>query len=102
MGEGHTYGFGAVGGARFKDPIVGRLERFRRRFAEFGAPVPAYLAALQSDEQLHFGAIEWVEVDEWHRGRVVLLGDAAHAPPCEGHPPTPERPPWPLFRADRR
>jgi 2-polyprenyl-6-methoxyphenol hydroxylase-like FAD-dependent oxidoreductase len=81
MGEGHTYGFGAVGGARFKDPIVGRLERFRRRFAEFGAPVPAYLAALQSDEQLHFGAIEWVEVDEWHRGRVVLLGDAAHAGP---------------------
>jgi 2-polyprenyl-6-methoxyphenol hydroxylase-like FAD-dependent oxidoreductase len=81
MGEGHTYGFGAVGGARFKDPIVGRLERFRRRFAEFGAPVPAYLAALRSDEQLHFGAIEWVEVDEWHRGRVVLLGDAAHAGP---------------------
>jgi 2-polyprenyl-6-methoxyphenol hydroxylase-like FAD-dependent oxidoreductase len=81
MGEGHTYGFGAVAGARFKDPIVGRLERFRRRFAEFGAPVPAYLAALQSDEQLHFGAIEWVEVDEWHRGRVVLLGDAAHAGP---------------------
>ncbi|SDR59307.1 2-polyprenyl-6-methoxyphenol hydroxylase [Rhizobiales bacterium GAS113] len=81
MGEGHTYGFGAVGGARFKDAIVGRLERFRRRFAEFGAPVPAYLAALQSDEQLHFGAIEWVEVDEWHRGRVVLLGDAAHAGP---------------------
>ena len=62
-------------------PLVGRLERFRRRFAEFGAPVPAYLAALQCDEQLHFGAIEWVEVDEWHRGRVVLLGDAAHAGP---------------------
>ena len=81
MGEGHTYGFGAVGGARFNDPLVGRLERFRRRFAEFGAPVPAYLAALQCDEQLHFGPIEWVEVDEWYRGRVVLIGDAAHAGP---------------------
>ncbi|PYO58099.1 MAG: hypothetical protein DMD83_05850 [Candidatus Rokuibacteriota bacterium] len=33
------------------------------------------------DEQLHFGAIEWVDVDEWHRGRVVLIGDAAHAGP---------------------
>ena len=53
MGEGQTYGFGAVGGARFNDPLVGRLERFRRRFAEFGVPVPAYLAALQCDEQLH-------------------------------------------------
>jgi 2-polyprenyl-6-methoxyphenol hydroxylase-like FAD-dependent oxidoreductase len=81
MGEGYTYGFGAIGGARFNDPLAGRLERFRRRFAGFGAPVPAYLAALQSDEQLHFGPIEWVEVDEWYRGRVVLIGDAAHAGP---------------------
>ena len=56
MGEGYTYGFGAVGGTRFNDPLVGRLERFRRRFAGFGAPVPAYLAALQSDEQLPFWA----------------------------------------------
>jgi FAD-dependent urate hydroxylase len=81
MGEGYTYGFGAVGGTRFLDPLVGRLERFRHRFAEFGGPVPAYLAALQCDEQLHFGAIEWVEVNEWHRGRVILIGDAAHAGP---------------------
>jgi 2-polyprenyl-6-methoxyphenol hydroxylase-like FAD-dependent oxidoreductase len=81
MGEGHTYGFGAVGGARFKDPIVGRLERFRRRFVGFGGPVPAYLAALQSDEQIHVGPIEWVELDEWYCGRVVLIGDAAHAGP---------------------
>jgi 2-polyprenyl-6-methoxyphenol hydroxylase-like FAD-dependent oxidoreductase len=81
MGEGCTYGFGAVAGERFEDPLAGRLERFRGRFAEFGAPVPAYLAVLQSDEQLHFGAIEWVDLDEWHRGRVVLIGDAAHAGP---------------------
>jgi 2-polyprenyl-6-methoxyphenol hydroxylase-like FAD-dependent oxidoreductase len=81
MGEGCTYGFGAVDGERFEDPLPGRLERFRLRFAEFGTPVPAYLAVLQSDEQLHFGAIEWVDLDEWHRGRVVLIGDAAHAGP---------------------
>jgi hypothetical protein len=31
MGEGYTYGFGAVDGDRFEDPLVGRLERFRRR-----------------------------------------------------------------------
>jgi FAD-dependent urate hydroxylase len=81
MGEGYTYGFGAVDGSRFEDPLVGRLERFRRRFVGFGAPVPAYLAGLQSDEQLHVGPIEWVELDEWYRGRVVLIGDAAHAGP---------------------
>jgi len=81
MGEDCTYGFGAVGEKRFEEPLAGRLERFRRRFAGFGAPVLAYLAALQSDEQLHFGPIEWVAVDKWHRGRVVLIGDAAHAGP---------------------
>jgi FAD-dependent urate hydroxylase len=81
MGEGHTYGFGVVDGKRFEDPLAGRLDRFRRRFAEFGAPVAAYLATLQSDHDLHFGPIEWVELDEWYRGRVVLIGDAAHAGP---------------------
>jgi len=81
MGEGHTYGFGVVDGERFEDPLAGRLDRFRHRFAEFGAPVPAYLAALESDHDLHFGPIEWVELDQWYRGRVVLIGDAAHAGP---------------------
>ncbi|HLW92526.1 MAG TPA: FAD-dependent monooxygenase, partial [Roseiarcus sp.] len=27
----------------------------------------------------HCSAMEWVDVDEWHTGRVVLVGDAAHA-----------------------
>ena len=53
----YTYGFGAVDGVRFEDPLVGRLERFRRRFAGFGEPVPAYLAALQCDEQLIVGRL---------------------------------------------
>ena len=81
MGEGSTYGFGAIDGSRFEDPLVGRLERFRGRFVGFAEPVPTYLAALQRDEQLHVGPIEWVELDVWYRGRVVLIGDAAHAGP---------------------
>jgi 2-polyprenyl-6-methoxyphenol hydroxylase-like FAD-dependent oxidoreductase len=82
MGDGHTYAFGAVAGPRCDDPMDGRLERFRDRFADFGGPVPAYLAALEHDEQLHVGPFEWVELDRWHTGRVALIGDAAHA-----HPP---------------
>jgi len=81
MGDGRTYGFGAVGGPRVDDPLPGRLERFRRRFEAFGGPVPEYLASLECDEQLHFGAIEWVDRLYWHSGRVVLIGDAAHAGP---------------------
>lgn len=81
MGRGQTYGFGALVGERFEDAHAGRLDRFRRRFAEFAPPVPAYLAGLQADHDLHCGPIEWVELDAWYRGRVVLIGDAAHAGP---------------------
>ena len=81
MGDGHTYGFGGIGEPRFPDPLEGRLERVRKRFAGFGGPVPEYLVSLSCDEQLHCGPIEWVELDRWHRGRVVLIGDAAHAGP---------------------
>jgi 2-polyprenyl-6-methoxyphenol hydroxylase-like FAD-dependent oxidoreductase len=79
--EESTYGFAGLDGERFDDPPAGRLERLRQRFEGFGGPVPAYLAALQHDSQIHFGPIEWVELRRWHAGRVVLIGDAAHATP---------------------
>ncbi len=81
MGDGYSYCFASTGESQFEDPLEGRLERFRHRFRTFGGPVPAYLAALEHDEQLHFGPIEWVDLAEWHSGRVVLIGDAAHASP---------------------
>ncbi len=81
MGDRHTYGFGIEVSPRFNDPLHGRLERVRKRFTGFGGPVPEYLASLSCDEQLHCGPIEWVELDRWHSGHVVLIGDAAHAGP---------------------
>src|SRR5262249_13313339 len=30
-------------------------------------------------EQIHCAAVEWVEPGAWRSGRVVLIGDAAHA-----------------------
>ena len=81
VGGGHTYSFAAIDSEQIDDPLPGRLSRFRRRFAAFGGPVPEYLAALESDEQLHFGPIEWVDLDSWHAGHVILIGDAAHAAP---------------------
>jgi 2-polyprenyl-6-methoxyphenol hydroxylase-like FAD-dependent oxidoreductase len=81
VGDGGTYGFAGLDGERFDDPPAGRLERLRQRFEDFGGPVPAYLAALQHDDQIHFGPIESVELSCWHAGRVVLIGDAAHATP---------------------
>lgn len=79
MGNGQTYGFANVTEPRFRDAIQGRLERLRKRFAAFGEVVQEYLGALESDEQIHCSAIEWVEQEAWHVGRVVLIGDAAHA-----------------------
>ena len=81
VGDGQTYGFAGLDSERFDDPPAGRLERFRARFAGFGGPVPAYLEALERDQQLHAGPIEWMDLDRWHQGRVVLIGDAAHAAP---------------------
>jgi 2-polyprenyl-6-methoxyphenol hydroxylase-like FAD-dependent oxidoreductase len=79
--DGRTYGFGAQAGEWLDDPAAGRLERLRQRFGGFGGPVPDYLAGLQRDGQIHFGPIEWVDLSCWHSGRVVLIGDAAHAAP---------------------
>jgi 2-polyprenyl-6-methoxyphenol hydroxylase-like FAD-dependent oxidoreductase len=79
VGEGRTYGFAYVYQPRFRDPVEGRLERLRQRFATFGPAVQEYLASLERDEQVHCAAMEWVDVEEWYAGRVVLVGDAAHA-----------------------
>ena len=79
VGDGRTYGFGNVTVPRLQDAAEGRLERLRDRFAGFGRLIQDYLASLECDEQIHCGPIEWLELDRWHRGRVVLVGDAAHA-----------------------
>ena len=76
---GHTYGFGHVTQEQSHDPVEGRLDRLRARFASFGSTVQDYLASLETDEQIHCSAIEWIEHSPWHTERVVLIGDAAHA-----------------------
>jgi 2-polyprenyl-6-methoxyphenol hydroxylase-like FAD-dependent oxidoreductase len=79
IGNGQTYGFGNVSEPRFHDPVQGRLERLRERFAAFGGLVQDFLTGLSADEQIHCSAIEWVDQTAWYRDRVVLIGDAAHA-----------------------
>jgi FAD-dependent urate hydroxylase len=59
--------------------VEGRLARVRERFAHFGDIVQEYLAVLDSDAAIHCSAIEWLDEKRWCTGRVVLIGDAAHA-----------------------
>jgi 2-polyprenyl-6-methoxyphenol hydroxylase-like FAD-dependent oxidoreductase len=79
VGGGRTYGFGHVAEPHFHDDVRGRLARLRCRFDGFAEPVQEFLTALERDEQVHCSTVEWVDQEEWHRGRVVLIGDAAHA-----------------------
>jgi 2-polyprenyl-6-methoxyphenol hydroxylase-like FAD-dependent oxidoreductase len=81
MGDGHSNVFGGVGIPRSHDPVQGRLERFRKRFTGFGGQVQECLAAISSDKQIYCGPIELVKIYSWRKGRVVLIGDAAHAGP---------------------
>jgi 2-polyprenyl-6-methoxyphenol hydroxylase-like FAD-dependent oxidoreductase len=71
--------FGEVWMSPIHDPLPGRIARLRQRFAGFGEHVQAALSALSQDEQVYCNPAEEVNLDRWHRGRVVLIGDAAHA-----------------------
>ena len=48
--------------------------------APFGGDIPAIRAALGEHSQINYRPLEWLLLpDPWYRGRVVLIGDAAHA-----------------------
>lgn len=85
-----------IGFARYHDKILGvatfRSERTdfdhrdpdsgRRLLTEaFGGHeawrVAEILAALTADPDLYFDTVAQIHLDSWHRGRVVLIGDAA-------------------------
>jgi 2-polyprenyl-6-methoxyphenol hydroxylase-like FAD-dependent oxidoreductase len=49
-------------------------------FAGLGWEVPRLLDALRDSPDLYFGSVSQVHLPCWSRGRVALLGDAAHCP----------------------
>ena len=61
------------------DPAQGSIERLRENFADFAGPVREVLARLGPADPIHFSAIEEVAHQCYGQGRVVLIGDAAHA-----------------------
>jgi 2-polyprenyl-6-methoxyphenol hydroxylase-like FAD-dependent oxidoreductase len=64
----------------FDEPPGGVVVRLRERFGDFAGPSAAALDALEpGDQPVHLGPAEEVARDVWRAGRVVLIGDAAHA-----------------------
>ena len=61
------------------DPVETRVERARNAFHDFGGIVPWVLSELPAPEEMLPLEFSDVCLDRWTHGRVVLIGDAAHA-----------------------
>jgi FAD-dependent urate hydroxylase len=73
IGDGRAYCYCDVVSDGDEKPEPARL------FADFAQPVPELLESMSDPARVHRSAIEEVSLDSWTRGRVVLIGDAAHA-----------------------
>ena len=76
--DGRTYWYAAANageGQRNSD----ELEELRGQFGTWHEPIPAVLAHTEPRAVLRHDIYRLPKLDSYHRGSVVLLGDAAHA-----------------------
>lgn len=90
LGRGLRFGTVPIGGGRVAwwatanepenadDGAEGRKAKLLRLFGGWHAPVPGLIQATPEDEILKSGTYDRPPVRRWGRGRVTLLGDAAH------------------------
>jgi 2-polyprenyl-6-methoxyphenol hydroxylase-like FAD-dependent oxidoreductase len=79
VGRNRLYCYADLATFATEDPTEGDLGRLRALFGDFAEPVPSILGGLDGFDAIHFAPIGEIALDSWGRGRVVLLGDAAHA-----------------------
>jgi 2-polyprenyl-6-methoxyphenol hydroxylase-like FAD-dependent oxidoreductase len=76
VGEGRVYGYAA----RTRGGNTGSDRSWLARAAEgFPEPVSAAVTQALQGSELHHGRVDEVRLEQWHNGRLVLIGDAAHA-----------------------
>ncbi|MCL6604824.1 MAG: FAD-dependent monooxygenase [Paenibacillus sp.] len=80
LSGGRLYWF-ALYKAPFKDPaaITVTPEQLLSRFAAFHFPIPQLLERVTADSMIHTDLIDTRSLPQYAFGRVLLLGDAAHA-----------------------
>jgi len=61
------------------DPVESRIDRIQETFKNFGGLVPEILEGLNDPNEIFHGYYNDLRMKKWHKGRVVLVGDAAHA-----------------------
>lgn len=61
------------------DPLEERIVRLRERFGDFAWMIPDILQSMHDPMEIFADDIDQVSLETWYRGRVALLGDAAHA-----------------------
>jgi 2-polyprenyl-6-methoxyphenol hydroxylase-like FAD-dependent oxidoreductase len=79
IGEGRLYCYADVNAPDGHDPTAGDLDRFVQLFQDFAEPVSTVLGRLQPSRVPYFSPIEEIPPGPWVKGRVALIGDAAHA-----------------------
>ncbi|MFY1619594.1 FAD-dependent monooxygenase [Micromonospora sp. WMMD736] len=73
IGEGRLHCYADEAGT---EPPADPSARLRELFADYRGPVPEVLDTL---DRVDVGITDEVDLGRWHRGRVLLVGDAAHA-----------------------
>jgi 2-polyprenyl-6-methoxyphenol hydroxylase-like FAD-dependent oxidoreductase len=76
--DGRTYWYAAAN-ADEAQRSPDELEQVRRQFGTWHEPIPAALAHTQPQAVLRHDIYRLPKLQSYHRGCVVLLGDAAHA-----------------------
>ncbi|MCA1783794.1 MAG: FAD-dependent monooxygenase [Intrasporangiaceae bacterium] len=82
VGSGRVYIFATatVGAQQYAEDRTGELNDLRRRFGRWHDPIPALLDAVEPDAVMRHDVHALPHVPrQLHRGKTVLIGDAAHA-----------------------
>ncbi|MBX2878153.1 MAG: FAD-dependent monooxygenase [Saprospiraceae bacterium] len=54
-------------------------EKLQSMYAEFSEPIPSILSATPSHRIIRNDITDLLPIRDWHKGRICLIGDAAHA-----------------------